>query len=113
MAWLAYVSGTSLHWVSHKVILDLRQTMFERFIDFPMTYFDSNRSGSLMSRFTYDVTQIKEASTNVISTLVRDSLSVIGLLAWMFYIDWLLALICLLGAPVIGVIIAIIRKTLA
>ena len=65
-----------------------------------------------MSRFTYDVTQIKEASTNAISTLVRDSLSVIGLLGWMFYIDWSLALICLAGAPLIGIIISIIRKRL-
>ena len=65
-----------------------------------------------MSRFTYDVTQIKEASTNAVSTLVRDSLSVIGLLGWMFYIDWSLALICLAGAPIIGIIISIIRKRL-
>lgn len=106
----AYVSNLSLNWVANKVIMDLRQAMYERLIDFPASFYDQNNSGSLMSRFTYDVTQIKEASTNAISTLVRDSLSVIGLLAWMFYVDWLMALICLLSAPVIGIIVTIIKR---
>jgi ATP-binding cassette, subfamily B, bacterial MsbA len=108
----AYVSGLSLNWVANKVIMDLRQVMFDRLIDYPTSFFDANRSGSLMSRFTYDVTQIKDASANAISTLVRDSLSVIGLLAWMFYIDWSLALICMVGAPIIAIIISIIRRRL-
>ena len=108
----SYISGVSLHWVANKVIMDLRQAMFVRLVNYPTSFFDNHRSGSLMSRFTYDVTQIKEASTNAVSTLVRDSLSVIGLLGWMFYIDWSLALICLAGAPLIGIIISIIRKRL-
>ena len=108
----SYVSGVSLHWVANKVIMDLRQAMFARLVNYPTSFFDNHRSGSLMSRFTYDVTQIKEASTNAISTLVRDSLSVIGLLGWMFYVNWSLALICLAGAPLIGIIISIIRKRL-
>lgn len=108
----SYVSGLSLNWVANKVIMDLRQAMFERLVDYPTRFYDSHRSGSLMSRFTYDVTQIKDASANAISTLVRDSLSVIGLLGWMFYIDWKLALICMVGAPVIGIIISIIRRRL-
>ena len=108
----SYVSGTSLHWVANKVIMDLRRAMFDRLVDYPTRFYDNHRSGSLMSRFTYDVTQIKEASTNAISTLVRDSLSVVGLLGWMFYIDLTLALICMVGAPVIGIIISIIRRRL-
>ena len=108
----SYISGVSLHWVANRVIMDLRQAMFQRLVNYPTVFFDNNRSGSLMSRFTYDVTQIKEASTNAISTIVRDSLSVIGLLGWMFYINWTLALICLAGAPLIGIIISIIRKRL-
>jgi len=107
-----YVSGVSLNWVANKVVMDLREAMFVRLIDYPTSFFDNNRSGSLMSRFTYDVTQIKEASANAISTLVRDTISVVGLLGWMFYIDWAMALICLLGAPLIGIIILIIKRRL-
>ena len=106
----AYISNLSLNWVAYKVIMDLRQAMYERIIDFPTDFYDQQTSGNLISRFTYDVTQIKEASTNAISTLVRDSISVIGLLAWMFYIDWLLASVCLLSAPVIAIIVTIIKR---
>ncbi len=108
----AYVSSLSLSWVANKVIMELRQAMFVRLLDYPTHFYDSHRSGSLMSRFTYDVTQIKEASTNAISTLVRDSLSVVGLLGLMFYIDSKLALICMFGGPVIGIIISVIRRRL-
>ena len=108
----AYVSNLSLGWVANKVIMDLRQAMFARMVDCPTSFFDQNRSGGLMSRFTYDVTQIKEASSNAISTLVRDSLSVIGLLGWMFYIDYTLAFICLFAAPIITIIVTIIKRRL-
>ena len=107
-----YVGNVSLAWVANRVVMDLRQAMFRRFIDYPAGFFDAHRSGDLMSRFTYDVTQIKEAATHAVTTLIRDSLSVIGLLAWMFYIDWLLAGICLIAAPVIGLLIAVIRQRL-
>ena len=105
-----YISNLSLNWVAYKVIMDLRQAMYERIIDLPAHYYDQNSSGNLISRFTYDVTQIKEASTNAISTLVRDSISVIGLLGWMFYIDWMLACVCLFSAPVIAIIVTIIKR---
>ncbi len=108
----AYVYGAALYWVSNKVVMDLRQEMFTRMLSFPSKYYDDHSAGSLMSKFTYDVIQIKEAATNAITTLVRDSLGVIGLLGWMFYIDWKMTLIALLCAPFITITILIIRKRL-
>jgi len=84
----AYIYGAALYWVSNRVVMDLRQQMFARMLSFPCKYYDEYSAGSLMSKFTYDVIQIKEASTNAVTSLVRDSLGVLGLLAWMFYIDW-------------------------
>ena len=78
-----YVSGLSLHWVANKVIMDLRSALFQRLLGFPSRFYDHQTSGSLISKFTFDVTQIKEASTNVLNVLVRDSLTIFGLLAWM------------------------------
>lgn len=108
----AYVYGAALYWVSNQVVMDLRQQMFARMLSFPSKYYDDYSVGSLMSKFTYDVIQIKEAATNAITTLVRDSLGVIGLLGWMFYIDWKMSLIALLCAPFITVTIIVIRKRL-
>lgn len=109
---LSYVGNSAIHWVGNKVIMDIRQEMFNRFIDFPTSYFDSNRSGNVVSYFTHNITLIKEASTNAITTLIKDSLSIIGLLCWMFYINWLLALICLLGAPITAIIMGFLKKRL-
>ena len=107
-----YVSGVALHWVANKVIMDLRAALFKKLVYFPSDYYDRHTSGSLVSKFTFDVTQIKEASTNVLNVLVRDSLTIIGLLAWMLYIDWHLTLISLFTAPLIALFLLVIRRRL-
>ncbi|NKB36365.1 MAG: lipid A export permease/ATP-binding protein MsbA [Gammaproteobacteria bacterium] len=113
MAALAnYVSGLALHWVANKVIMDLRSSLFLKLLSFPSVYYDQHTSGSLVSKFTFDVTQIKEASTNVLNVLVRDSLTIVGLLGWMLYIDLHLTLISLLTAPLIAVFLLVIRRRL-
>ncbi len=108
----AYASGVALAWVSSKVIMDLRQEMFIKILSLSSSYYDNQSSGSLLSKFTYDVTQIKEAATNAITTIVRDSLSIVGLLGWMFYIDWKLTLVAMVCAPFITVVVLVIRKRL-
>ncbi|MCH8078669.1 MAG: lipid A export permease/ATP-binding protein MsbA [Proteobacteria bacterium] len=108
----AYANGVALFWVSNKVVMDLRQEMFVRILSLPSSYYDDHSSGSLLSKFTFDVTQIKEAATNAITTIVRDSLSIVGLLGWMFYIDWKLTLVAMVSAPFIATVILIIRKRL-
>ena len=107
-----YANGLALFWVSNKVIMDLRQEMFIRILTLPSSYYDEYSSGSLLSKFTYDVTQIKEAATNAITTLVRDSLAIIGLLGWMFYIDWKLTLVAMVCGPFITIVFLIVRKRL-
>ena len=107
-----YTNGLALFWVSNKVIMDLRQEMFIRILTLPSSYYDEYSSGSLLSKFTYDVTQIKEAATNAIMTLVRDSLAIVGLLGWMFYIDWKLTLVAMVCGPFITIVFLIVRKRL-
>lgn len=107
-----YANGIALFWVSNKVIMDLRQEMFIRILTLPSSYYDEYSSGSLLSKFTYDVTQIKEAATNAITIVVRDSLAIIGLLGWMFYIDWKLTLVAMVCGPFITIVFLVIRKRL-
>jgi ATP-binding cassette, subfamily B, bacterial MsbA len=107
-----YISGLSLHWVANKVIMDLRSSLFSRLLSFPSQFYDHHTSGSLISKFTFDVTQIKEASTNVLNVLVRDTLTIIGLLAWMLFIDWEMTLITLFTAPAITIFLLVIRRRL-
>jgi ATP-binding cassette, subfamily B, bacterial MsbA len=108
----SFTSGASLHWVANKVVMDLRAEMFRHLLAFPSHYYDHHTTGRLMSKFTFDVTQIRDAATNSVTVLVRDSLAIIGLVAWMFYINWQLTLIVLLGAPFIALTVFIVRKRL-
>jgi subfamily B ATP-binding cassette protein MsbA len=108
----SYANGLALYWVSNKLVMDLRQEMFARLLSLPSSYYDECSSGSLLSKFTFDVIQIKEAATNAITTLVRDSVAIVGLLAWMLYIDWKMTLVSLVSAPFITFVILVIRKRL-
>ena len=106
----SYISTVALNWVANKVVMDLRSEMFAKVLNLPQTWFDSSSSGSLVSRFTFDVTQVKEACTSALPTLVRDSFTVIGLLAWMFYVNWLLATVSIVSAPFIAGVMMIIKN---
>ena len=108
----SFSSAAALHWVANKVVLDLRAEMFQHLLSLPSRFYDHNSTGSLISKFTFDVTQIKNATTNAISVAIRDTLAIFGLLAWMFYIDWKLSLVSLICAPFIMLIVIVIRKRL-
>ena len=97
----AYLSAVGLQWVAGKLVMDLRNLMFEKLVRLPPRYFDDHPAGSLISKVTFDVTLVTDASTHVLTVLVRDSLAVVGLLAWMLYLDWTLTLVALATAPVI------------
>lgn len=106
----SYLSEMTLAWVAGKLVLDLRELMFERLLTLPTPYYDQHASGTLISKVTYDVAQVTEASTNVLTIIVRDSMTIIGLLAWMFYLNWKLSLISFALAPVIIGIIWVINR---
>jgi subfamily B ATP-binding cassette protein MsbA len=107
-----YVSSVSLAWVANTVVFDLRERMFARLIELPVGYYAAHTSGELMSKLSYDVNQVTTAATNALVVAVRDSLTVIGLLVWMLYLDWTLALLFLLVAPFISIIVRVISSRL-
>ncbi len=99
-------------WVSRHVIKDLRNEMFEQFLNLPARFYDKNASGQLISKLIFDVEQIANASSRVLTLLIQDSLTLIGLLAWMFYLNWQLSLLFLILGPVMGVLIIFVNKRL-
>lgn len=98
-------SDFGLQWIANKVILDLRDGMFRRLLVLPTAFYDANSSGHLISKLTYDVNNVSVAATQGALVLVRDSLAVLGLLAFMVYLDWALSLIALFIIPSVGLII--------
>jgi subfamily B ATP-binding cassette protein MsbA len=98
----AYIGTYASTWVGNKVVMDLRDIMFRRMLALPLGYFHDNISGNLISRFTYDVTQVAGAATNVVTVLVKDSVTIAGLLAYLLYLDWKLTLLSLIMVPPIA-----------
>jgi subfamily B ATP-binding cassette protein MsbA len=101
----AYIGTYASAWVGNKVVMDLRDQMFRRMLALPLGYFHDNTTGNLISRFTFDVAQVTGAATNVVTVLVKDSVTILGLLAYLLYIDWKLTAISLIMVPPIAVVV--------
>jgi subfamily B ATP-binding cassette protein MsbA len=110
MATLA--SSVGMTYVASRLVMDLRAAMFRKILTLPTSEFDKTSSGVLLSKVTYDVNRVMAAATDALVILVRDSLAVIGLLAWMFYLNWMLSLIVFSTVPAIIVVIRIVSKRL-
>jgi subfamily B ATP-binding cassette protein MsbA len=107
-----FVGSVAMQWIAQRVVMDLRNALFGRLLTLPTRYFDDHSAGSLLSRLTYDVSQVLTATTQALVSLVKDGLSVVGLLAWMLYLNWKLSLLALLIAPGIAVIMRLISQRL-
>ncbi len=107
-----FTSSYFMNWVSSKVVLDLRAAMFSRLLNFPAKYFDDHTSGALLSKVAYDVTNVTAAATTVLTVVVKDSLALVGLLAFLLYLDWKLTLIALAIAPPVGWTVRVVSRRL-
>lgn len=105
-----FVGTYAINWVGNKLVMDLRDAMFRKLLALPTRYYDDHATGSLISKLTFDVTQVTNAATTVVTIAVRDSIVIAGLLGWLFYLNWKLTLLTLLMAPVIAYIIRVISK---
>ncbi|MGR9099048.1 MAG: lipid A export permease/ATP-binding protein MsbA [Gammaproteobacteria bacterium] len=91
--------------VSNNIVHTLRCKIFDRYTELPNTYFDDRNSGHLVSRVTYNVSLVTGAATDALKVVVREGLTVIGLLGYLIYMNWQLSLVFLALAPVIGIIV--------
>ncbi|MGK0297030.1 MAG: subfamily B ATP-binding cassette protein MsbA [Gammaproteobacteria bacterium] len=107
-----FISGSSLHYLANRIVMDMKEQMFDRLLKLPSSYYDEYSTGNIVSKFTYDVEQIKDATTTAISVLVKDTLVISGLFIWMLYLDLTMTIITLLSGPFILMIAFFIRKRL-
>lgn len=96
------IADYSMTWVAQHVVADLRIKMFDSLLRLPTSYFGSNLSGRLMSRLTNDVSGVSNSATSAVTTVVKESFSVIGLLGWLLYLNWKLTLITFAMIPFIA-----------
>ena len=91
-------------WVAGRVVLDIRKQMFGKILSLPTTYYDNSTTGSTVSKVTYNVTEVTSAATQTVTTLIRDSVTVIGLLAVALYLNWQLTFLIFIIIPLVSFI---------
>jgi subfamily B ATP-binding cassette protein MsbA len=96
---LASISASS--WISNKVVMSLRVDMFTKILKLPRSYFDKNTTGETLSKLTFDVEQIYEASSTLWLDLIKSSLTVIILSCYLFYKNYLLSLTLIILLPLV------------
>ena len=109
---LTFVSSYTLGWVTNRMLSDIRSSMFAQMMIQPMWYFDRQAAGVLMCKVTNDVGAMISAATTVLTVLVRESIKVMALLGWLFYLNWKLTLISLIVAPAMGFAVRIFSRRL-
>lgn len=88
-----FVASYSMRVVARRVVEDFRKEMFQKLMLFPVSFFDASSAGALVSKFTYDVERISVTTTRSWLIFLRDVLTIIGLIGYMLYLDWMLTLI--------------------
>lgn len=105
-----FMSQYFIGYVGRHVINVLRNDVFDRLLSLPSRYFDDNAAGRLVSKLTFNVEQVAEATTNAVTITLREGLTIIGLLCFMLYTNWVLTLIFLAVGPVIGAVVSYASK---
>jgi ATP-binding cassette, subfamily B, bacterial MsbA len=107
-----YLGNYFLAKVSTNVVHALRCEIFDKYTELPTAFFDANNSGYLISRITNNVGEMTKASTDAIRTFVREGLTVLGLLIYLFYSNWMLSLVFVGITPIIVVLVKYVSKRL-
>ncbi|ENY71750.1 lipid A export permease/ATP-binding protein MsbA [Aeromonas diversa CDC 2478-85] len=105
-----FLSNYCMAWVGNHVVMRLQQQVFNHMVAMPMSFFDRQNTGHLLSKVTYDASQVSSAASTTLVTLVREGATVVGLLGLMFYHSWQLSVIFLVVGPLVGIIIGLISR---
>ena len=96
--------------VGRSLVFRLREMMFENLLDLPVSFYDKTSSGDIMSRISHNVELLSSVAARGLIILIRDTLTIVGLLSWMFYLSWELTLIFLLAAPFIVLLVSSLNR---
>lgn len=107
-----YGQSYLVSFVGQRVVIDIREALFEKFQRMPLAYFDRQQTGAIMSYVTNDVQALQSALVDKLIEFVTESSVLIGSIVLMFYLDWKLTLITLITVPLVGQAMNIFGKKL-
>ena len=108
----SYVNAVCMNWVMGRVVYDIQIQMVDRMLNLPTRFYDQNSTAQIIARISGDVNALTQAASNVLITVIRESLTIIGLLVWIFILDWALSLIIVISTPIIAALVRAVAKRL-
>ena len=107
-----YGQSYLVSYVAQRVIIDVRSVLFRKFQRMPLSYYDKQQTGTVMSYITNDVAVMQSAIVDNLIELVTEGSILIGSLAMMIYLDWKLSLLTLMTIPLVGFAMKIFGRKL-
>ncbi len=107
-----FTTNYMMAWVTGRLMTQLRQQMFTRLLDVPLGFYDKQSTGQVINTMMVEVQQILDMLRGVIVVLVRDSLTIVGLMVYLLWLNWRLTLVTLALVPVIAIVIRLTAKRL-
>lgn len=107
-----YGQSYLVSYVGQRVIIDVRSVLFRKFQRMPLSYYDKQQTGTVMSYITNDVAVMQSAIVDNLIELVTEGSILIGSLAMMIYLDWKLSLLTLMTIPLVGFAMKIFGRKL-
>ena len=104
------LGGYCTEYVSRRVINRLRREMFDHILRLPSTFYEKYSSASVLAKLIYNIENVAAASANALRIIVRGGFTVIGLLGFMFYINWKLSGLFLIISPAMALIILVVTR---
>ncbi|PKF77074.1 lipid ABC transporter permease/ATP-binding protein [Vibrio sp. vnigr-6D03] len=105
-----FVSAYFMSWVSNNVVMKLRRQVFNHFMQMPVSFFDRESTGRLLSRITYDTEQVAGATSQALVNIVRETASLLGLIGLMVWSSWQLSLVLLVVGPIVAIAIGVVSR---
>lgn len=106
----SFLSSYCMAWVGNHVVMKLQRQLFGQLMALPISFFDKTNTGDLLSKITYDASQVSNAASNALVKIFREGALLIGLVAMMFYQSWQLSMVFFIVAPFVGTAISIVSK---
>lgn len=106
----SFLSSYCMAWVGNHVVMTLQRQLFGQLMALPISFFDKTNTGDLLSKITYDASQVSNAASNALVKIFREGALLIGLVAMMFYQNWQLSMVFFIVAPFVGIAISIVSK---
>ena len=107
-----FLSNYLLTRVINAVLLKLREQMFQTLLNASTTFFQKNTASNLINAVVFEVNNVLSIMGGMLISLVRDSLTVVGLMSYLIYLNWKLTLVVLIIFPIIAFVMSKINKRL-